>query len=88
MRLSKDQILDIFKYVQISKTCIFFHLPVGFPGRDVTPTCGEVEALHLLALGEMLLGTPGYMEAAAGEQRLNIAFSLFQPAQIDLPCAI
>jgi len=44
-----------------------------------------VEGLHLLALNKMLLRMPGHVEAVAGEQRLNAAFSLFQPAQIDLP---
>lgn len=63
----------------------FCRLPVGFPGKGVTPTRGEVEALCHLAVGEMLFGTPGHVEAAAGEQRLNTASSLFQPAQIDLP---
>lgn len=62
----------------------FFHLPIGFPGSDVTPTHGK-QVLHLLALGEMLLGTPEHVEAVTGEQRLNTAFSLFQPTQIDLP---
>ena len=84
MRLRKDEILDILKYVQVSKTCIFAIYLLAFLG-DVTPTHGEVEALHLLALGKMLFGTPGHVEAEAGEQRLNAAFFLFQPAQIDLP---
>jgi len=80
--LRKDQILDICSNKQDVHFC---HLPVGFSGRDVTPARGEVEGLHLLALNKMLLRMPGHVEAVAGEQRLNAAFSLFQPAQIDLP---
>lgn len=46
---------------------------------------GVVEDLHLLALGVMILRMLGHVEAVAGEQILNTAFSLFQPIQIDLP---
>lgn len=45
---------------------------------------GVVEVLRLLAPSEMILRMPGHMEAVAGEQSLNTAFSLFRPIQIDL----
>lgn len=75
----------------LSKKDLWFcHWSAVSPGNDVTHTWVEVEALHFW-LGQTAprdVSTARACRIQDVDGRLNIAFSLFQPSQIDLPWAI
>lgn len=82
--LLADHILEEPKYVKIIKLMAF---PFTWKRLD-SPMGGGGGSAPFGELLHRMPALPGHAEDVTGEGRLNIASSLFQSSQIDLPRAV